>query len=68
MPLHAEACALLYAIMIADQMGVSKVIIETDYLNLKYAMTSSDYAYSLLGKERCRGLVWIWPNFSLQST
>ena len=47
--MHAEACALSNAIQIADQMGMGRVIFETDCLNLKHAMTTSDYYYSPIG-------------------
>jgi hypothetical protein len=46
---HAEATALSHAIQAADQMGVGRVIFETDSINLKYAMTTSDYDLSPIG-------------------
>jgi hypothetical protein len=47
--MHAEVVALVNSIQIAEQMGMGKVVFETDCLNLKQAMTTSDYSFSLLG-------------------
>jgi ribonuclease HI len=46
--MHAETAALTNATQVAKQMGIGRVIFETDYLNLKQAMTMSDYSFSLL--------------------
>jgi ribonuclease HI len=46
--MHAETAALTNAMQVAKQMGIGRVIFETDYLNLKQAMTMSDYSFSLL--------------------
>ena len=47
--MDAEACALSYAIQIADQLGMGKVIFETDCINLQQAMNSSNYSMSTIG-------------------
>ena len=47
--MHAEACAMSNAIQIADQLGMGRVIFETDCLNLKNAMVQSDYSFSPIG-------------------
>jgi hypothetical protein len=46
---QAEATALAYAIQAADQLGVGRVVFETDCLNLKNAMTTTTYDSSPLG-------------------
>jgi hypothetical protein len=47
--MHAETMTLSNVIDIADQMGMGRVIFETDCLNLKHAMSTSDYSFSTLG-------------------
>jgi hypothetical protein len=47
--LQAEAIALSIDIQIADQMGMDRVIFETDCLNLKHAMMTADYSFSFIG-------------------
>jgi hypothetical protein len=47
--MHAEATALSHAMQIAEQLGIGRVIFETDCLNLKQSMTSLDYSLSTLG-------------------
>jgi hypothetical protein len=47
--MHAEAMALSNAIQVAEQLGVGRVVFETDCLNLKQAINSSDYDYASLG-------------------
>ena len=48
-PLQAEALAMLYAVNEASRMGCQKVILETDAVALKQAITSDLYDYSSLG-------------------
>ena len=47
--LQAEAHAALNAIWCASEMGCRRIILETDALNLKQAITSSDFDWSHLG-------------------
>jgi ribonuclease HI len=47
---QAEAIALSNAIDVADRLGVGKVTFETDCINLKNAMTSSEYDFGLLDR------------------
>jgi hypothetical protein len=46
--MHAKTMALSNVIDIADQMGMGRVIFKTDCLNLKHAMSTSDYSFSTL--------------------
>ena len=47
--LHAEGTTLSHAIQVADQLGMGKVIFETDCINLKHAMTTSEYEFTPIG-------------------
>ena len=47
--LHSEALAMFHAVKAAIQMGCQRVIIETDSLMLKQAVTSDAYDFSQLG-------------------
>uniref|UniRef100_A0ACD6AT50 Uncharacterized protein n=1 Tax=Avena sativa TaxID=4498 RepID=A0ACD6AT50_AVESA len=47
--LHAETFALLKAVEVADDLGVGRVVFETDCLVLKQALMSTSYDYSRLG-------------------
>uniref|UniRef100_A0ACD5X9S9 Uncharacterized protein n=1 Tax=Avena sativa TaxID=4498 RepID=A0ACD5X9S9_AVESA len=47
--MHAEATAMSHAMQLVERMGMGRVIFETDCLNLKHAMTTSDYSLSLIG-------------------
>ncbi|XP_071680208.1 uncharacterized protein [Lolium perenne] len=46
---HAEALALSNAIDVAEQLGVERVMFETDYINLRNALTSSEYDLGPVG-------------------
>jgi hypothetical protein len=50
---QAEAMALSNAIDIADNLGVGKVAFETDCINLKNAMSSSEYDLGPMGILLC---------------
>jgi hypothetical protein len=47
--MHAEAMAMSNAIQVAEQLGVGRVIFETDCSNLHTALVSSEYDYAPLG-------------------
>jgi ribonuclease HI len=47
--MHAEAIALSNAMQVAEHIGIGKVFLETDCLNLKNAMSSSEYSFSTIG-------------------
>jgi ribonuclease HI len=47
--MHAETMALSHAVQIAEQLGVGRVIFETDCANLQRAINSSDYDFAPLG-------------------
>lgn len=47
--LHAEACALLHAIKMAEEHGMGRVVFETDCAGLQQAMTTSTLDRSPLG-------------------
>ena len=46
---HAEALALANAVGIADQMGVGRVLFETDCDNLRNVVASSEQDFSSMG-------------------
>jgi hypothetical protein len=46
---QAEATALSNAMQVANQLGVGRVVFETDCINLKYAMTTNDYDLAPIG-------------------
>jgi ribonuclease HI len=46
---QSETTALVNAIQAADQMGIGRVIFETDCVNLKTGMTTTTYDSSSLG-------------------
>ncbi|KAM3405038.1 hypothetical protein ACQJBY_007869 [Aegilops geniculata] len=47
--LHSEALAMLHAVNTAIQMGCHQVIVETDSVQLKIAVSNEDYDLSALG-------------------
>lgn len=47
--LHAEASALSHAIVMADHLGVDRVLFETDSLTLQHVVSSNSYDYPPLG-------------------
>ena len=47
--LHAETLALSHAMQVAEQLGVGRVIFETDCITLQQAMSSTTYDYAQLG-------------------
>jgi hypothetical protein len=47
--MHVETLALSNAIQTAEQLGIGRVLFETDYINLQHAMTIESYDYGPLG-------------------
>ncbi|CAM0913463.1 unnamed protein product [Alopecurus aequalis] len=47
--MHAEALAVMHGIRQADRMGIGRIVVATDSLNLKQALTSSSYDQAKLG-------------------
>uniref|UniRef100_A0ACD5UGW9 Uncharacterized protein n=1 Tax=Avena sativa TaxID=4498 RepID=A0ACD5UGW9_AVESA len=47
--LHTETLPLSYAVQVAEQLGVGRVIFETDCSNLHRALVSSDYDLAHIG-------------------
>ena len=46
---YAETLALSHAVQVADQFGVGRAVFETDCINLKTAMNTTDYDLGPLG-------------------